>query len=667
MVSSEAMLIALSAIVGGTLVTYVYDENLPVALRVCAGACIGFTGLGLIGFIYASVFGLTSLILSLTTLTALSPLLLLARQRLRAQVHAEIELTACRVHHAVFGLDRRGITYFLFYVISAVLLWCYFTNVMFERQDGIFTSIGNNVGDLPFHLSVITSFVRGANFPPEHPDFAGARLTYPFLSDFIAAIFVRAGADLQGALFLENLVLTLALVGLLYYWALKLTRDTVAALITPSLILLSGGLGWMSAAKDLLKSSNGVFATLMHLPRDYTVMWDGAYRWGNILNMVAIQRSLLLGVSLSIIVWTLWWRAIRNEADHPSADMPPKRRAWSKSLQLKHMIAAGAVAGLLPLAHSYSFIVMIGMGACLALLFRQWLAWTTFFVVALMIAAPQLLFLSHNSALHAANFFGWHWGLYLTGNNFVWFWILNTGLSIPLLVIAALWRGRTPTISNPLLRFYLPFTLCFIVPNLIRLAPWRWDNLKVMVYWYIASAPLIAMLLAKLWRANSLIRLAVPALFSSLILAGSLDVWRVISNVSENKVYDQEIIAFAGMIVKSTPPRALILHVPNLNHAVFLTGRRSLIGPYLFSHGIDYASRAADFQRIYAGAADADALIQHYKIDYIVIEPLEPATLPLETPSLAINEFFFEKYPLIAQMGKYRLYETGRLKSSRSF
>jgi hypothetical protein len=380
-----------------------------------------------------------------------------------------------------------------------------------------------------------------------------------------------------------------------------------------------------------------------------------------------MQRSLLLGVTLSIIVWTLWWRVIGDEADHPSADTPPKRHAWSKPLQSNHMIAAGAIAGLLPLAHTYSFMVMIGMGACLALLFRQLLAWTTFFVVALMVAAPQLLFLFHNSALHAANFWGWHWGLYLSGNNFLWFWILNTGLSIPLLAIAALWRGRTPTIPHPLLRFYLPFTLCFIVPNLIRLAPWRWDNLKVMVYWYIASAPLIAMLFARLWRGNNLIRLAAPALFSSLILAGSLDVWRVVSNVSENKVYDQEGMAFAEMIVKSTPPHALILHVPNYNHVVFLTGRRSLLGGHLFSHGINYASRTADIQRIFAGAADADALIQRYKIEYIVIEPLEPATLPFDKQLFAINEPFFEQYPLIAQLGKYRLYETGRLKSSRSF
>jgi hypothetical protein len=252
--------------------------------------------------------------------------------------------------------------------------------------------------------------------------------------------------------------------------------------------------------------------------------------------------------------------------------------------------------------------------------------------------------------------------LYLKGNNFLWFWILNTGLSIPLLAIAALWRGRTPTISQPLLRFYLPFTLCFIVPNLLRLAPWRWDNLKIMVYWYIASAPLIALLLARLWRGNTLSRLAAPALFSSLILAGSLDVWRVATNVSENRVYDQEGVAFAGMIVKSTPPRALILHEPNYNNAVFLTGRRSLIGGHLDSHGIDYASRAADIQRIFAGAADADALVQRYQIEYIVVEPLEPAMLASDKRLFAINEPFFEQYPLIAKLGKYRLYETGHLK-----
>ncbi len=60
-------------------------------------------------------------------------------------------------------------------------------------------------------------------------------------------MFVRAGATLEGALFWENFVLALALVGLLYRFALKLTRgDRVAAFLTPWLALLSGGFGWVA-------------------------------------------------------------------------------------------------------------------------------------------------------------------------------------------------------------------------------------------------------------------------------------------------------------------------------------------------------------------------------------------------------------------------------------
>ena len=54
------------------------------------------------------------------------------------------------------------------------------------------------------------------------------------------------------------------------------------------------------------------------------------------------------------------------------------------------MCAAGVTAGLLPLAHPHSFLVLIGAAACLTLLFRRWQHWVLFFVVALAVAAPQL-------------------------------------------------------------------------------------------------------------------------------------------------------------------------------------------------------------------------------------------------------------------------------------
>jgi hypothetical protein len=261
--------------------------------------------------------------------------------------------------------------------------------------------------------------------------------------------------------------------------------------------------------------------------------------------------------------------------------------------------------------------------------------------------------------MRAENFFAWHWGLYLAGYNFFWFWFMNTGIFIPLLVITILWRGRTPIARRALLLFYLPFAFCFVVPNLVRLAPWRWDGLKVILFWYVASVPLIALLLARLWRGNGPLRLAAIVLFISLIAAGSLDIWRGISGAAEQRLYDRDAVAFADTIVKRTHPRALILHAPYYNEVVFLTGRRSVMGntDHLFSHGLDYRSRATDVKHMLAGGSDAHALMKRYRVEYVVIEPLDIAALPFNNRSFTINKAFFERYPIIAELGAYRLYE----------
>ena len=82
---------------------------------------------------------------------------------------------------------------------------------MIDLPEGIFTGVLNNFGDLPFHLSVISGFAFGNNFPPEDPTYAGVRFTYPFLTDFVSAIFVRCGADLRQSMFIENFVVGVGL------------------------------------------------------------------------------------------------------------------------------------------------------------------------------------------------------------------------------------------------------------------------------------------------------------------------------------------------------------------------------------------------------------------------------------------------------------------------
>jgi len=44
----------------------------------------------------------------------------------------------------------------------------------------------------------------------------------------------------------------------------------------------------------------------------------------------------------------------------------------------------------------------------------------------------------------------------------------DTGLFVPLLICAILWRGKDYLVSRRLLLFYLPFTLCFVIPNAVK-------------------------------------------------------------------------------------------------------------------------------------------------------------------------------------------------------
>ena len=101
----------------------------------------------------------------------------------------------------------------------AIVLERFFSRAVFERDGAIWTGAINNVGDLPLHKSMITSFAYGENFPPEHSEFAGARLTYAFLVDFISAVFMHTGVNLIMAMYLQTVFLMLALLGLVYRWA----------------------------------------------------------------------------------------------------------------------------------------------------------------------------------------------------------------------------------------------------------------------------------------------------------------------------------------------------------------------------------------------------------------------------------------------------------------
>lgn len=661
-----SLLLALLVTFSGTIATYLYDENASLGARLCAGGAIGLAALGLIGFVVASLVGLSGAAVLFSAVICCSPLALLTDGAIAGHLKRDLDAVSISARRLVTKTDATSIGYVLFYAVVAVVLWRVFSRAVIEDNTGISTGLLNNFGDLPFHLSVITSFVFGNNFPPEDPTYAGVRFTYPFISDFVSAMFVRCGADLRESMFIENYILGLSFVGLVHRWALVMLRDKLAAIITPLIVILNGGLGWTQLFAKAGTNEGGLWGVLMDPPPSFTVVPETTWRWGNAISALLIpQRGFLMGLPLATIAFTYWWIANDKKRTPEAAESAKKTRASEKQKSVwqqqeatrvafanRGMIAAGVAAGLLPLVHAHSFVVVMGMAGCLALIQRRWREWFTFFAVASVIAIPQLLWSTIHSSVDAGSFFAWEVGWDHGQENPILFWFMNTGFFIPLLLIAVLMRGEGYLVPKRLLLFYLPFTLCFIVPNLIKMAPWIWDNIKVLYYWWLASAPLVALLLARLWHQGRTRRMLAVVLFVCVTLSGALDVAGISLRSIKYQVFDAAGLRFAELVKAQTAPRAMIVHAPVHNTPVFLTGRRSLMGypGHIWTHGLQFVQREGEIKRIYLGAPDAEQSIRKYGIEYLVVGPQERVVTP-------VNEVFLTRFQKVGEVGEYKLYK----------
>src|SRR5438105_15735824 len=94
------------AIVSGALLTYAYDEAAPLASRLCSGACIGFALTGLVGFIFASLLGLSEISIGLTELVLATPLLLFMSEQTRVAINADVTRVIQAISRAITKPDR---------------------------------------------------------------------------------------------------------------------------------------------------------------------------------------------------------------------------------------------------------------------------------------------------------------------------------------------------------------------------------------------------------------------------------------------------------------------------------------------------------------------------------------------------------------------------------
>jgi hypothetical protein len=68
----------------------------------------------------------------------------------------------------------------------------------------------------------------------------------------------------------------------------------------------------------------------------------------------------------------------------------------------------------------------------------------------------------------------------------------------------------------------------------------------------------------------------------------------------------------------------------------------------MWSQGLDAGARESEIARIYAGAADAGALLERYAVGFVLVGPHERRLAGFDPRALA-------RFPLVASEGAYEL------------
>ena len=543
-------------------------------------------------------------------------------------------------------------------VVAAVALGMgyLFARAIEITPDAWLAHYNNTWSDWSFHASYATAFVYGHNLPPQNPIFAGTPFRYPFAPDFASALLLAGGWSIPAALIWPSWAMTVLALSGLILWARRLTGGIGAGVIAVTLTLLGGGLGFWFFFGDAAKL--GLANALLNISRTYD-RFDPPIniQWYNpILSYYLPQRSFVFGAAMVIAVFLLLTPPLLTTPffrwRETLATILSSWRRWTLKSEAVAFMVAGGLTGLLPLFHVHSLVVLGIVTGCWALLFPR-PAWLGFFAVTLLLAVPRLLMAvpGDPGAPPEHQYPRWLIG-WVSGTDFPpWFWIKNTGLFWPLLLVALLsplaLRGRARLLIAP-------FSLVFLAANLVKFQPWDWDNSKLLVFWYLASAVAVGAVLVRLARTHLLGGVIAAAIWLSLIASGVLSLMQFLPPQGPAYVwFSNEEVQLAAQVRQQTPAKAVFVTGQEPNNPIAdLAGRAVLMSypGWLWSYGINYAQREADIARIYHGGPEAIGLLRQYHADYIVIGPTERTVFQPNA------DYFNAQFRLVLHTPNYDIY-----------
>lgn len=332
---------------------------------------------------------------------------------------------------------------------------------LWEDDKGNVYSGGSCWSDLAIHLHMAHSFLYGRNQDVAFSDmyspvFAGAKMAYPFLPDWHAAILKYMGDPIRFGMMLPGIAMFFSLIALLFSLGRRMVRSDIASTVAIALIVLAGGMGGI----NLTKKFSFERVMIEYDPIQDDIGAKGQVFWFAFLPHIYLpQRGATFAYPMVLTILLLVWSATSPSAMYykQNSDAPDKGPV-TNSERRTFLFLAGVFSATLPLVQAHSFIAL---GIIIGLLFLleapTWLAhpvhllgWIPAGIVTIALATPQMAgYLStvmEGGPTGAGTFMDFRpiWSpppFTYPGDfkNYWWFWWRSTGPMVPLATIALLW------------------------------------------------------------------------------------------------------------------------------------------------------------------------------------------------------------------------------------
>lgn len=460
----------------------------------------------------------------------------------------------------------------------------HFLYLFFTVDNAVQTLLKYNYGDLPLHITYIRNMVDGVHFPPDNPFFSLEKLRYPFGMDLYNAFWEQLGISTQAHLCAVGLAMLVAAVAALYRFG--------GILVVGAFFLNGGWSGWLIFKKGALL--------------DYQT----ALTWKNFfLTLFNTQRGLLMALPLG-----LWLIGQIRDRFYLSNDTAP----WPR----RQGMLIGIAWGTLPLFHMHTFIIASLLIAFYALcgktpkvnlrLLTPILAW------AVPLATPFVLYLTDLFQKGSIIHFQWGWFL---PKNLLFFFGVELGpwtIFILSMAIYRLWKGDRYERAE-----WLMAGGAFLLFNALLLAPWDWDKLKVLIWFYLIMVALSVRAITAYLTPFRKAALCIVLFFSATVclVAVSSALGR------PTKLYEWRELWNTKGAIAQLPKDAVVATTPTFNHPLSFWGHAIAVGysGHLWSHGVDYQEPERLIEQLYTKGDNWAQIAKRLHLTHIFWGPMERA------------------------------------------